>query len=1331
MKRAPLILVVFGLVFGLQLSAQIEKVLPKRGSSSLEGTSFVVGFMQNEVLEIGADPRLQIFISSQYDATVTIESAALGRVVVPIAAKTVHVETLSPYHANTASEMVQQKSVFITSDVPVVVYVLNTLLRSTDSYAAIPIRHLGTQYYSINRPTDYYLPNNRDRTATIPRVGEFMVMAVEDDTRVTITPTATTGRMGISARTPFSVNLDKGDCYLVQARATGHGRDDLTGSSISSTKPVAVISGHMRSSIPLSMSGSKDHLVEQLTPSDKWGRAYVTAPLAMSNRPDMYRIMASLPGQTIRLTTANGLKNFQMSAVGAWADTLLSEPASWSSADPFFMVQLMSSQIDTTRSFDPAMVIVPPIEQFVNETLFRFPTLDPDNSIRNQRFFYCINLVATHDALSTLRIDGRLATATAPLLALQVVPGTSIHWAHVYLQEGTHVVTCDSGSFSAIMYGTSRNDSYANLVGLAFEPLRKRDDTPPVYSSKIDCGTITGSIRDTSRDTANLKDVSVIGSRTFNYIWSISEPLDSAGSVEFQASVRDMTRDAQLVIHAYDDRGNGKEWLYRYDAPLIDVDRDVVIDAQRGRERCTTVVIRNRDSTPVTVRGLSRQGNQRIVVADPTGPFTIRARDSVSVRVCATQWADTSTMAASIDIELPCGLLRTFYVKTRVSSSITGDTIDFGDVRLGDTACGRVAIVNNGDRPTDLDKLIATKLDSSFTLDTAALGLPRQIPPGDTVWVDVCVVPRQQGSIARIDSIVSSSGVDAWVVCRARGVRPRVASVVIDWKARRVGSINDTTIVLRNSGDGWCLAEPSLAPASSAFSLSGVPAKGARLDSGDSLLLRASFRPTTRDTFSLESPVSIDWAPHAPVSITLVGVGVMPDIEVQDVNFGTIVVDTQRDTLVDLLTTGYSGGNAELLVKAIRIVGPDSSSFVLPASFLTSVGTPRPLPSRLKDVVVFVPTRLGVHECFVDVDHDAVPYGQAGRSRFRLYGRAIDRPRPDVTLDFSTRLRVRPCSDEPISIVLVNQGTAPTRVDSVTVSLGGDVVDVSRSVGLFDLLPGQRWSYSFAHRWSVESEGLATIRIVDSAGVVLVDTIEVEIIQPKTSIEASFMDGSGNTAGPARIRLTAGLADQQDAVLPIALRLDIDRRRFILGPLDSSRTVLTTSVGARLVPASIVQDSTHIEVRVAEAVRGPWTIDCRVFGTVLWKDPDPDSMRATLQGTPCYRQQQSTYVEFGIDPCGSRRRIVTIGSVRGITLRPLGQPFSQVIALEVESSLNATARVWAESLAGDQFLLTEHLSLQKGRQHCNFSCSGWPSGLYRLVFMLEQGVEVTNIIIVN
>jgi hypothetical protein len=1330
-KRVPLILVAFGLVFGLQLSAQIEKVLPKRGSSSLEGTSFVVGFMQNEILEIGADPRLQIFISSQYDATVTIESAALGRVIVPIAAKTVHVETLSPYHANSASEMIQQKSVFISSDVPIVVYVLNTLLRSTDSYAAIPIRHLGTQYYSINRPTDYYLPNNRDRTATIPRVGEFMIMASEDDTRVTITPAATTSRMGISARTPFSISLDRGDCYLVQARATGHGRDDLTGSSISSTKPVAVISGHMRSSIPLSMSSSKDHLVEQLTPADKWGRAYVTAPLAMSNRPDMFRIMASLPGQTIRLTTANGLKTFQMSAVGAWADTLLSEPASWSSADPFFMVQLMSSQIDTSRAFDPAMVIVPPIEQFVNETLFRFPTLEPDNSVRNQRFFYCINLVATRDALSSLRIDGRLATATAPLLAMQVVPGTSIHWAHVYLQEGTHVVTCDSGSFSAIMYGTSRNDSYANLVGLAFEPLRKRDDTPPVYSSKIDCGTITGSIRDTSRDTANLKDVSVIGSRTFNYIWSISEPLDSAGSVEFQASVRDMTRDAQLVIHAYDDRGNGKEWLYRYDAPLIDVARDVVIDAQRGRERCTTMVIRNRDSTPVTIRAMSRQGNQRIVITDPIGPFTIKARDSVSVRVCATQWADTTAMAASIDIELPCGLLRTFYVKTRVSSSITGDTIDFGDVRLGDTACGRAAIVNNGDKPTDLDKLIATKLDSSFTLDTVALGLPRQIPPGDTVWVEVCVVPRQQGAITRVDSIVSSSGVEAWVVCRARGVRPRVASVVIDWKERRVGSVSDTTIVLRNTGDGWCWAEPSFPRAASAFSLSGVPGNGARIDGVDSLVIRSSFRPTTRDTLSEVLPVSIDWAPHAPVSITLMGIGVMPDISVQDVNFGTIVVDTRRDTLVDLITTGFSGGNTELLVRGIGIVGPDSSSFVLPASILTSVGTTRPLPSRLNDVVVFAPTRLGVHECFVDIDHDAMPCGQAGRSRFRLYGRAIDRPRPDVTLDFSTRVRVRPCNDEPITIDLVNQGTAPTRIDSVTVRAGDDVVDVSGNVGLFDLLPGERWTFSFIHRWIVESPSIATIRVVDSAGVVLLDTILIEIIPPKTSIEAAFVGGAGSLAGPARIRLTAGLADVQDVSLPISMSLSIERQRFVLGPLDSSQVVLTTAAGARLIPASIEQDSGRIALRVLEPVKGPWTIDCRVFGTVLWKDPDPDSMRATLQVTPCYLQQQSSYVEFGIDPCGSRRRIVTIGSISGLALRPLGQPFSQVISLEVESSLTANARVWAESLAGDQFMLTEHLSLQKGRQHCNFSCSGWPSGVYRLVFMLEQGVEVTNIIIVN
>ncbi|MEY3387113.1 MAG: hypothetical protein RIR53_1924 [Bacteroidota bacterium] len=1288
--------------------------------------------MQNEILEIGVDPRLQIFISSRYDANVLIESAQTGRKTVTVRPNTVHVETLSPIHANSASETIEQKSVFITSDAPIVVYALNTLMRSTDSYAAIPIRHLGTQYYSINRPTDHYAYSRRNPTSRIPRVGEFMVMAVEDGTDVTITPAATTLRMGIAALTPFTVTLNKGDCYLVQARPTRIGRDDLTGSSISSTRPVAVISGHMRTSVPLDSLSTKDHLVEQLTPVSKWGRSYVTAPFAITTRPDVYRIMSSLPNQTITLLTDMGRRTFTLPGVGSWIDTALTEPASWSSADPFFLVQLMPSQVGSQVNYDPAMVIVPAVEQYVDEALFRFPTLEVDTSDRTQIFPHFINLVATRDALASLRIDGRPATSMVPILSSQIVPGTNIHWANVSMQQGTHLISCDSGSFSAVMYGTSRNDSYANLVGISFEPIKKPDVSPPLFTSRIDCGTVTGMVRDTSIDTARLKNVTVVPVQTFNYMWTLSDPIDSAGTIEFSATVRDKWRDAQLVIHSYDDRGNGKEWLYRYDAPLIDVQRDVVIEARRGIEQCAKVVIYNRDSTAVEIKALTRRGNQRIVVTDPARPYTIPPRDSVIVTICATQWDDTTSMAASIDIELPCDLTRTFYVKTRISADVRGDTIDFGDVRLGDTVCGRLAIINVGDKPIDVKQLISTRIDSSFALDTAALNLPRTLAPGDTLWVDVCHVATAVGDHQRIDSVVTSAGATAWLVCRARGVRPEVRTIVIDWGDRRVGSINDTTFTLRNTGDGWCIASMSETTSSPWLSVdAGVLGQGARLQPLDSVLVRASFRPMTRDTLLEDIPVAIDWPRHEPVWVAFRGRAVMPDVGVRDIDFGTIVISTRRDSLVDLIATGYSGGNAPLLVSDVRVVGPDASSFEIPTSLRDAVGSIRPLPSILQDVVSFVPSRLGLHECFIEIDHDAEPVGSIGRSRFRLYGRAIETPRADVVIGVDTRLRVIVCRDEPVSIKLMNLGMAPTRIDSIIVRIGAAAVNVGSADCPFELRPGQTREYGFIHQWEAFASNLVVLTVVDSSGARYSDTVVVEIVPSVASVSASFVDGTGVVAGPAWLGLTAELADFQSVESPIVLRVAVDRYRFVLGDLDSCHATVTVGGATKPFPVFIEQATDTITIRGQTAIAGPWTVSCLLYGTVLWKDPDPDTLVAILEPTSCYGEQISDQVVFGVDPCGSRRRMVTIGSRPGVMVKPLGQPFRDRITLAIESSEQTSGTVWAESLSGEQILVTEHLSLQKGLQHCNFSCSRWSSGLYRLVFKLERGVEVTNIIIVN
>ncbi len=1335
MKQRPLIVTTLILFFGLQLAAQVERVLPRRGSSSLEGTSFVVGFMQNELLEVGVDPRLQIFISSQNDATVTIESMFGGVKVVNVPAYSVHVETMHVYNMNSASEYPMQKAVFITSDVPIVVYALNTLLRSTDSYCAIPIRHLGTQYYSINRPSDRYAATANPTSAKL-RSGEFMIMAVEDGTNVEVIPAATTFQ-GRPANVPFRFVLNRGECYLVQATTTTIGNDDLTGSSISSSKPVAVISGHMRTSVPTSRDLSKDHLVEQLPPVTKWGKTFATAPFLSTESADVYRFMASRPNQQITMTTRTRSRTWTMPSIGSYIDTSIAEAASWTSSEPFFMVQHMASRTTSRGVCDPAMVITPPVEQFVNEALFRFPTLEPIRTTPPQTLRYYLNVIATPEALPSLMIGSRRAAAMAPLLNIQVVPGTTLHWAQILMQEGAYLMRCDSGSFSAVMYGTSEADSYANLVGLAFDPIRRRDSSPPIYELTQDCGTVKGRIVDVSSDTARLSDVEVITGSTFNYSWTISKPIDPAGSVTFDAAVRDRSKDAQIVIHAYDDRGNGREWLYRYDAPDIEVQRDVVIQTDRGIERCTTVVIRNRDSTPVSIQGIDRQGNQRIVVTKPTGGFVIRPRDSALVTICATQWADTAAMVAAITLRMKCGETKTFYVRSRRGLSLAGDTLDLGDVRIGDTACGRVAIINDGDRQVDAQQLITSKLDTNFVLDTASLGLPRSIPAGDTLWVSVCYVARQRGPAERTDSVVGNVNTGAVLVCRARGVSPTVTPLIVDWKERFVGSTNDTIVRLANSGDGWCVVRADLSTTPGGLTVtSNALVKGARLGAGDSIEIRASFRPATRDTMNYILPVEVDWKSHAPVSVEFRGVGVMPDISVKDIDFDSVVIGTSRDSLAELAATGFGGGNTDLRVTRVAIIGPDSAAFVIPVTLRNLAPGILTKKSTLRDMVSFMPSRLGQHICTIEIETNAAMEGQRAISQFRLLGVGVPIPVARPVPRVSAALRVRSCVTEPILMEIANTGKARARLDSVLLlqsSAGANSRRTSLLTGTGPLIiePGQLWSVRVNAEYDTVTSHVVVLRLVDSAGTVYEDSAIIEVEPASTLMTVDIPGSPLIAAGPATITMAARLLDHQTVEQRPVLRLMIDRSRFLLGDSDSAVITAGRNDTLRIASADIVQDEVSIRVRLKSPIAGSWAVSCSLRGTMIWVDPELRRCFAVLEGTPCYRQSLSTPLEFRVDPCGSRLRMVDIGSRPGMLVDPLGQPFDDIVSVRITTTQASHARVWAESLSGQQFPLAEHLSLQKGSQHCNFSCSELASGLYRLVISHEHGVEVTNIIIVN
>lgn len=106
------------------------------------------------------------------------------------------------------------------------------------------------------------------------------MVATRNATTVTIVPSADGG--GHSAGVPYTVSMNLGDVYELSGQMP-----DVTGTSISSDKPVAVLGGHQCANIPLVdgvAPGSCDHIVEEIPPTPTWGQHFVTMPLATRTR---------------------------------------------------------------------------------------------------------------------------------------------------------------------------------------------------------------------------------------------------------------------------------------------------------------------------------------------------------------------------------------------------------------------------------------------------------------------------------------------------------------------------------------------------------------------------------------------------------------------------------------------------------------------------------------------------------------------------------------------------------------------------------------------------------------------------------------------------------------------------------------------------------------------------------------------------------------------------------------------------------------------------------------------------------------------------------------
>ena len=398
----------------------------------------------------------------------------------------------------------KKKPLHIVSDQPMNVFAMNWCPSSADAAVIFPVEAIGNEYYAM-----CYEPHINEGNGGAPGSGknsEFLVVAAEDNTKVTITPTKITDQLR-PANVSFIITLNKGELYQVQSmnHANLAGQGDLTGSYIKSDKPIAFYSGSWSTTIPATSTVSAwDHLYEQIPPVRSWGRKFVTVPLK-GRSEDVFRIIASEDKTNIRIGNNNPISLNK----GNFYEFVLNQdqPSLIESDHPILLAQFMvSNSVDRPPGVsqnnwdgDPSMLIISPVDQ--TREAVTFVAYDSPNI--SSKFF--VNVVTKLEYTYDVFLDNQP-------ISFQPLPNSGYAYAQIAITKGNHNLNSvqPGRGFIAYVYGYGGVESYGYGVGFNL-------------SIKLDLGGDIHFVKDTILLCQGQAKILDAGSHFSKFLWGTGD----------------------------------------------------------------------------------------------------------------------------------------------------------------------------------------------------------------------------------------------------------------------------------------------------------------------------------------------------------------------------------------------------------------------------------------------------------------------------------------------------------------------------------------------------------------------------------------------------------------------------------------------------------------------------------------------------------------------------------------------------------------------------------------------------------------------------------------
>lgn len=353
---------------------------------------------------------LSIGTSAPTTVRITVASVKFEKVLTLPARASISIEL--PGEEIVARNGASKHSVIVTANQPIALTAMSFRFQSTEAFGVYPVGRMGTSYVAA-----CYSQLAMDLTGLITVVG------IEDGTSVRLIGPPRSVDFDKQLALGINVTLNRGDVWSYVAPGSRSVDADPTGTIITASAPVSVITGHACAYVPAKQDACNP-LYEHMLPISSLGNTTFVPPLA-GRAGSIVRVISASERAQVTVgtepTVSLGSQEFKEISRGA-------KPLIITTDNPTQVALYSKGYKSGDTVGDPCMITVPSTSEYARSYLL--------TTVTAPEWDHYITVICPPGHVGSVRLD----EADIPLASFESDIASGFRWASVKTSPGVHSV---------------------------------------------------------------------------------------------------------------------------------------------------------------------------------------------------------------------------------------------------------------------------------------------------------------------------------------------------------------------------------------------------------------------------------------------------------------------------------------------------------------------------------------------------------------------------------------------------------------------------------------------------------------------------------------------------------------------------------------------------------------------------------------------------------------------------------------------------------------------------------------------------------------------------